>query len=169
MSLSSLPLHLLLSSSTPICMSPVATNPKPQVQSLPTLTHLGLSFLFSTFVLVFRHGFRSEFRARFVFRAWVSASLCVSGVVSIYGFRPLSLCFWSGLWICSFFFLVFCFLFCSSSLVFDGYWLQWQVCGYVVISMVLIVVVAVFWRVNEILFIVVFILFYYSVYIILLC
>ena len=37
------------------------------------------------------------------------------------------------------------------------------------ISMVLIVVVAVFWRVNEILFIVVFILFYYSVYIILLC
>ena len=78
-SLSSLLLHLLLSSSTPICMSPAATDPKPQVQSLPTLTHLGLSFLFSAFVLVFRHGFRSEFRAGFVFRAWVSASLLCFG------------------------------------------------------------------------------------------
>ena len=94
-----------------------------------------------------------------MFRAWFQSvgfglSVCVSDL---------------GCGSVRFFFWFFCFLFCSSSLVFDGYWLQWQVCGYVVISMVLIVVVAVFWRVNEILFIVVFILFYYSVYIILLC
>ena len=46
---------------------------KPQVPSLPMLTHLGLSSLFLEFVLVFRHGFRARFLL-VVVDLWVSAS-----------------------------------------------------------------------------------------------
>ena len=45
---------------------------------------------------------------------------------------------------------------------FDRHWLQWQGCGCAMISMALMAVVVVFWWLNEILF-------YCSVYIILLC
>ena len=72
----------------------------------------------------------------------------------LYGFLPIALI----IFIPSFSTL----LFCSSSLVFYGYWLEWWGYGYAVFFMALMVVVVMFWLLNEILF-------YCSIYIILLC
>ena len=129
------PLHFIfLSSSTPHrpnslapCRWPTLTHltlatdpsPKSQVPSLPTLTHLGLSSLFLTFVLVFQFGF--------VFQAWVPTSfLCFR-----HGISASRIVFWVGfllvvinLWVsASRFVFMICgfllsFFFCSSSLVF---------------------------------------------------
>ena len=59
---------------------------RPTLGHRPTLTHLGLSSLFSAFVLVSRRGFRAKFWAvlmfwaGFLFWAWVLVWVCVSGM-----------------------------------------------------------------------------------------
>ena len=136
---------------SPICTSPATTNPSPPTWPI------------SASLLYFRH-FGFVFRAVLVFRLCVSSCACVSGLfvfricvsgwvfVSGMGFGfcfRLGLCF--GLWF-------FCFLFFSSSLVLMGM----AGCGCAMIFMGLMVVVVVCWWLNEILF-------YCSVYIILLC
>ena len=110
-------------------------------------------------MFVFQHDFRLGFgfclRFGFVFQAWVSASLYVSGWVS--GRLFLICWFQSKLLIFLLFFFWFLlifllFFFCSSSLVLDGFWSQWWRCNYAVVSMALTMVVVVFWLLNDILF-----------------
>ena len=74
------------------------------------------------FVFVFWRGFQVGFLALLAFRAWVSASLCISGWV--FAGCSQSFVFDLGcLYFCLFFlvFLLF-FFFGSSSLVLDGFW-----------------------------------------------
>ena len=89
----------------------------------------------------FRLGFGLCLHFGFVFRAWVSASLCVSGWV--FAGCSQSIGFNLG---CSYFYsFFFCFsnlgfahisthFFCSSSLVLDGFWSWWWRCGCAVVS-----------------------------------
>ena len=108
------------------------------------------------FFLCFGHGFLASqfvFQVGFLLVVDLWVSICGLFWFILYGFLPIALIFF----IPDFSTL----LFCSSSLVFDGYWLEWWGCDYAVFFMALIVVVVVFWLLNEILF-------YYSVYIILL-